>query len=134
MPPKASAVTAQQPSLDTWLSVSSTAATTNTNTNPAPALITHSPPLLDKDSIFLASAFPLTAPPTNSNIQTLINLHLSPPRAEGLPKAVEFGKGVMPSHRMYAWRYLALKKGRRSTGGPEDWEVQVTLLQEYKIV
>lgn len=139
MPPKASIVNAAQPSLDGWLSVSGSAGASSSSSSAgggggalstdSPALRTHSPPLLDKDSIFLASTFPLSAPPTTSSVRTLINLHLSPPRAEGLPKVVERGDGVMPSHRMYAWRCLTLRKGRRVlSGGEDDWEVKVRRL------
>ena len=131
MPPKpANAVSAGQPSLDTWLSTnSSSSAPPAGDSSRLPSLQTHSPPLLDKDSIFLASTFPLTAPPTTHSLRTLVNLHLSPPRAEGLPGVVGRGEGVMPAHRMMAWRCLVLKKGRRlvegALAGEDDWEIKV---------
>ena len=133
MAPKASIVNAGQPSLDGWLSVSGPTSSIDNGSSGEdspllPSLRTHSPPLLDKDSIFLSSTFPLGSPPTASSLRTLINLHLSPPRAEGLPKVVERGEGVMPHHRMYAWRCLSLKKGRRLAadgGGEDDWEIKV---------
>lgn len=109
-----------QPSLDTWLSVPPALS----ELHPDPALITSSEPIVDKDSIFLSLTFPLSIPPTSYQLRTLTSTYLSPPLHPKLPPVTQKGKGVQPTHRMYAWRCLVLKRGKDGTGGEGDYELK----------
>lgn len=143
MAPKLVSLQPTQPSLDTWLSIQTTSpktavprkssSQTTSPTTPAVAshpttntddLITYSSVILDKDSIFIATAFPLSASPTQSKIQSILNRHLSPPRHDSLPAVTQRGRGINPTHRMWAWRALALKPGTRGTS-PHDFVIEV---------
>ncbi|CDZ96480.1 Uncharacterized conserved protein [Phaffia rhodozyma] len=121
MPPRTSeALNPAQPSLDSWLSIPPTVS----ELHPDPALITYSDPIFDKDSIFISLTFPITSPPTTYQIRSLIKQYMSPPHHPKLPKVLQRGDGVSPTHRMYAWKCLVLKKGRDGTGGEVDYEVR----------